>query len=178
MAKGPPIRDRRNNWNDQWLPYMRRIATDVLTRLNEHCLVEDDLVAEAWIQSARRNDANMPCTRMGPSIRRSMWQTVLRWRQRALTLSVDDDEQDWKEPQAEADFVDYDALLDATAVLAEAQNSDLVCMHAMGYTLRDMGERRGICDERCRQLLRDEFGFRQRERNHNGCEHSHHLAQG
>ena len=175
-----PIRDWRNNWNDQWLPYMRRIATNILERLDEHCLVEDDLVAEAWIQSARRNDPDISCTRMGPSIRRSMWQTVMRWRQKALTLSVDDDEQPWKEPQAQPDFVDYDALLDATHVLAGTRNSDLVCMHAMGYTLEDMGDRRGVCKERCRQLLRDEFGFQQQhhERKHDGCEHSHQLAQG
>lgn len=54
MPRGYPNSDRSNHWNDRWLPYLAKVALNVIrcypgTQVDKH-----ELINHAWINTARR----------------------------------------------------------------------------------------------------------------------------
>jgi len=54
--KGRPLKIRDNHWNEKWYQQLRQQASFVLQRQWSKLVDRDDLIADAWIQSARRQD--------------------------------------------------------------------------------------------------------------------------
>lgn len=158
MDRGRPIRDRRNNWNNQWLPYMRRIATDVLSQFpyRQGSVIEDDLVNTAWLATARRVDPALPCKVMGKWVRRCMVLYLVGLVDRRC-VSLDhltDPECDPGVFVSRPDYKDFDGLLDAVEQVSGGRVADrMACLHAGGMTLREIGRQYNLTGERVRQLI-------------------------
>lgn len=72
MSAGRPLRDRRNNWNPQWLAYTRRIVTDMINHYGLQAEI-DELVNVCWLKTLRYCKPDTPIQKLGPCIRQAVF---------------------------------------------------------------------------------------------------------